>query len=152
MQEHLLSCWKAAAQQSGSPQHKHHIPRACKSAIFFGIHSLTTTTSLVQGSSTEKRKAVIHLDLLSRTDRLADGSALPWVWQQLLCPFRSWANSENSVPGAQHNKPSNSQIREVTFPGKLAFMLARPLAIFNPYTSEVNPASGSINLHISSLM
>lgn len=52
MQEHLLSCWKAAAQQSGSPKHKHHVPRACKSAIFFGIHSLTTTTSLVQGSST----------------------------------------------------------------------------------------------------
>jgi len=60
------------------------------------------------------------------------------------------------VAGAQHNKPSNGQITDAStlshLPTQAGFQLARPLAIFNPYTLEVNPASGSINLHISSLM
>lgn len=115
--KHLLSCWKALAHQSRLPKHKHHFPELANLPFPLGfthwqqllqVWSREVAQALLCQQSSPRRDKEssllterIHLDLFSCTNHLTNGSALLWIWQQLSCPLRSGADSENSVPGAQ---------------------------------------------------
>lgn len=86
--KHLLSCWKASAHQNGSPKHIHRIPRVCRFAIFFGIHSLAAS---LQVWSREVAQAYCASRAVRRETRKAV-SRTPWFVlihnspHQWLCP------------------------------------------------------------------